>query len=273
MKDILFVTLCKHRIRNYRLKIEQSNNEYFAKFPCNPIQAPNQIYIRSWEEEQKYLRTLKDYKEAQSYAFNIASGSKAWDAPPQGANAKIGIGGYAFVTNDTIKFNALPGTYRTIDPNPNLVPQNIYLVDFTAELKSCPLCRGTNCIVDVAIDSEGKAVYVEGGDKIKQRVVKALMQPVGSCISDPTFGSELNNMVGTMITTETRILLQTTIVNAMNNLIANQPATYTPYETINTLEGITIEAVDDQQDAFFVKVIVSSEAGETIDCSVGFKLK
>jgi len=274
MQDILMVTLCDHRIQNYQLKIDgKQRGEYTATFPVEPIQSRGAIFIRSWEDEQKYLKSLKSFEYAQSHIFYNGSGAQRWDTPISGANAKIGIGGFAFISPRTIKFDVLPGEYRTVDPNPDLVPQNIYLVDFYCDSKNCPRCGGKNFVVDLAVLDTGSFAYVTGRDKIKQRVVKALLQPIRSCVSDYSFGSELNYMVGKVITDDLRIVMQATISDAVRNLIQNQPEDYLPEERIYALTGITIEAAPFAADAFFVKVIVQSEAGETIDCSVAFKLR
>lgn len=273
MQDILMVTLCDHRIRNYELKIDgDKRGEYTARFPVTPIQSQGLIFIRSWEDEKRYLASLKSFKYAQSYMFYNGSGNVHWNTPVNGANKHIGIGGWAFIEPNVIKFDVLPGEYRTVDPNPELCPRNIYLVDFFVDPKHCPRCGGKNFVVDFALDDTGNLKYVTGKDKIKQRVVKALMQPIRSCVSDYQFGSELNLLVGRVITDDLRIIMETTIVNAITHLIQNQPEDYTPEERIASLSGITIEAAPNAVDAFFVKVIVVSDTGEEVDCSVAFKL-
>lgn len=268
MEDIFFVTTCDHQIKNYELTISGTPGNYTAKFPVPPIQLKNRIYIRSWNDEQNYLQNIKSYSNIQRPIYNTAI-----DAPVSGANAVIGITDYAFITEDTIKFLEPTAGRPTVNPDPALIPANKYLVDFTAIPEKCPRCNGTSVIKDLNIDNTGKAVYVQDGEKIKQRVLKALMTPLGTSPYDITFGSELNSLIGQTITDSLRISMQKTIVNAVQNLIDNQATDLTDKERINAIQGITIDTPDADQSTLYVKVLVSSVAGELIDCSIGFNLK
>lgn len=268
MEDIFFVTTCDHQIKNYELTILGTPGNYTAKFPVPPIQLKNRIYIRSWDDEQKYLQNIKSYKNVQRPIYNTAI-----DAPISGANAIIGITDYAFITEDTIRFlEPTPGK-PTVNPDPTLIPANKYLVDFTAIPEKCPRCNGTSVIKDIHLDNTGRAAYVQGSEKIKQRVLKALMTPLGTSPYDVTFGSELDALIGQTITESLRISMQKTIVNAVQNLIDNQDIALTDKERINAIQGITIDTPDSDLSTLYVKVLVSSVAGEIIDCSIGFNLK
>ena len=273
MQDIFMLTLCDHKILNYKLNIlGDKRGEYTAKFPFPPIQSPGYIYIRSWEDEQLYMKHLKSYTQANSYVTQNNLGVNKNSVIVTGPNKLIGIGGYAFIDDVTIKFDVLPGKYKTVHPEKDLVPQNVYLADFRCTTDNCPRCNGTGFVVDLAFDSTGNLQYVTGGNKIKQRVVKALLQPVGSCVSDQNFGSELQNMVGTYMSEEVSLGLQITVVSALQNLINSQPVYYTDEERIASVKGISVDSRDDYPGTFFIRVVVMSAAGEEIDCSVAFKI-
>ena len=268
MEDIFFVTKCNHKITGYELTIEGTPGNYTAKFPVPPVQLKNRIYIRSWNDEQEYLSKTSSYRNIQARILNNAA-----DAPVTGANAEIGITNYAFIADDTIKFlDPEPGK-PTVNPDLTLVPRNKYLVDFTAKPGFCPRCNGTNVIKDVNINSIGRAEYVTGANKIKQRVLKALMTPLGSSPYDVTFGSELDSLIGQTITEPLRITIQKTITNAVQNLIDSQGADLTPKERINAIQGITIDTPNEERTLLYITVLVSSAAGELIDCSIGFDLE
>ena len=138
---------------------------------------------------------------------------------------------------------------------------------------TCPRCNGTNVVKDIFITDSGNAKYVTEDNKIKQRVLKALMTPLGSSPYDVTFGSELNSLIGQPITENLRITLQKTIVNAVQNLIDNQDASLDSKERINAIQGITLDTPDEDKTLLYVTVIVSSDAGSLIDCSIGFDLE
>lgn len=268
MEDIFFVTKCDHRITNYELEIKGEAGNYTATFPCAPIQLKNRIYLRSWNDEQEYLQGNTTYEDVTVPIYN-----KDMSAPISGANAIIGITDYAFISDDTIRFLEPTEGRPTVNPDPNLVPKNKYLVDFTANPATCPRCKGTNVIKDVNIDYTGKAVYVTGGNKIKQTVLKSLMTPLGSSPYDVTVGSELNSLIGQPITESLRISLQKTIVNAVQNIIDRQGVNLTSEERIQAIKGITLDTPTEMQDLLYVTVLVESEIGELIDCSIGFNLE
>lgn len=273
MEDILFVSVCKHRIQNYKLHIVERDGRYFAKLPTVPVRIPTLIYIRSWEDERNYIAATEDYKDLQSYAFFNSLGNVSVNTPLQGANAKIGFTHYAFTAPDEIEFLKDENDEYEIDTRKGVLPTPVYLIDFTADPKYCPRCMGTSVVKDVFIDDTGKGRIITGKEKIKQQVIKALITPVGWDVADPEYGSELSSLVGRVVTDDVRIIMQTTIMNCVNHLINNQPPTYTDEETIRGLDGITIEELGNGNDAFAVKVIVTNALGEKIDCSVAFNLE
>ena len=263
MEDIFFVTKCDHRISNYELDIKtDEHGDNYVTFPFDIICIKNMVYIRTWNDEQKYLASVQDYRDL---ATNIITPQNRQQI--SGANNEIGITDYIFVDKHTIKF--APGA---VVADSNLVPKPRYLIDMYADPKNCPRCEATGVIKDLSIDQRGRLVKVTGSDKIKQRILKALMTPLGAQPYDVTFGSELNSMVGNVITETTRIVLQKTIVSCIDNLIQNQPEDLDPEERILTLQGITIDTPTNDNTVFFVKVIVLSYNNEYIDCSIGFNL-
>ena len=268
MEDIFFVTKCDHRVSNYELTIKEEDGEYVTTFPAPIIQQKNRIFIRSWDDEQKYIERASSYQTVQTPIKN-----KSINAPISGANASIGILNYKFIAPDKIQFaEAIPGR-PTIHVDPAIVPPNKYLADFIFVPDTCPRCNGTNVVKDIFITDSGNAKYVTEDNKIKQRILKALMTPLGSSPYDVTFGSELNSLIGQPITENLRITLQKTIVNAVQNLIDNQDASLDSKERINAIQGITLDTPDEDKTLLYVTVIVSSDAGSLIDCSIGFDLE
>lgn len=267
MEDLLFVTKCDHRISSHVLDIKtDTDGNNYVTFPFDIICIKNLIFIRSWNDEQLYLESIADYRDLAPYIITNKNTQQI-----SGANNEIGITDYEFVGKNIIKFTPVAG-HRQVDVDPNKVPKNIYLIDMYADPKNCPRCEGTGVVKDLNISSSGKLVKAVGKNKIKQRVWKALMTPLGAQPYDELFGSELNSMVGDVITDTTRIVLQKTIVNCINNLIKDQPEDLTDDERIYSLQGITIDTPEQDKTIFLVKVVVLSAAGEYIDCSIGFNL-
>lgn len=267
MEDLLFVTKCDHKISNYILDIKtDKEGYYYVEFPFDIICIKNMVFIRSWSDEQKYLASIDDYRDLAPYISINRSTQQI-----SGANNEIGITDYIFVNKRIIKFTPVEG-HRQIDLTPGKIPQNIYLIDMYADSGNCPRCEATGVVKDLNITSNGKLIKATGKNKIKQRVWKALMTPLGMQPYNQTFGSELNSMVGDVVSDTTRIVLQKTIVNCIDNLIKEQPADLDDSERIYSLQGITIDTPDQDKTAFLVKVIVLSADGEYIDCSIGFNL-
>ena len=266
MEDILFISKCDHCIKNYELNIKEENGYFVAEFPCDVVLDKKNIFIRSWEDEQAYLESLTSYTDLTTGIRNLSA-----NAPISGVNAEIGITDYEFIARNKIRFLPVEG-HRTVNPDKNLVPKNKYLADFIADPKICPRCGATGVIKDLNINQSGRLTKVTGSQKIKQRVIKALITPLGMSPYNQAFGSELNTMVGDVITDTTRITLQKTIVNCIDNLIADQPAELNDDERILTIGGIMLDTPDEDKTVLYVKVIVVSAKGEYIDCSVGFNL-
>lgn len=264
MEDIFFVSRCDHRISNYELNIQaDEHGDLYAELPFDIVCEKNMVYIRSWDAEQKYLESIEDYRDLPRTIITNRNGQKI-----TGLNTEIGITAYNFVNKHLIKFD----TGAPIDINPDLVPKNTYLLDAYADPKHCPRCFGTDVIKDININKQGKLEKVQGKNKIKQRVLKALMTPLGAQPYNETFGSELNTMVGQAISETTRIVLQKTIINCVNNLILEQPEDLEPEERIRSILGITLDTPKTDVTVLYVKVVVLSDAGESVDCSIGFNL-
>ncbi len=273
MEDAFFVTICNHRIQHYKLIIRVRDGRYFATIPAPAVRIPALIFIRSWDDERKYIADKPDYTKVQSYSFYNTMGEAKLDTPLQGANAAIGFRNYAFTSETEIEF--LPDTHGDyeIDTRTGILPTPVYLIDYTVDPAYCPRCGGKLVVRDVYIDDTGSARLTTGKEKIKQQVIKALLTPLGWDLSDPQYGSELPTLIGKPITEDVRIIIQTTVVQCVNHLMSNTPIEYTPEETISSIDGITIEELGTGNDAFAIKVIVSNRLGERIDCSIAFNLE
>ena len=260
MYDIFFVSKCPHKIQNYVLTLYEHNGTYRAKLPCKVVPNKATTYIRTWNDEQKYIRehTSTNVQSKLISLKNIV-----------GANAAIGIHDYDFVSPTEIEFHP-----DTIDMS-GLIPP-IFLINFLANPQDCPRCCGTSVIKDVTIDNLGKAVIVTGKNKIKQRVLKALMTPIGTSPFDETYGTELFTLIGTTIKEDTRIIIQKQIVDCINLLITNQDSNLTDEERIASLKGLSMDVIPSQDNSgtktLLIHVIVANALGEQIDCAINFDL-
>lgn len=105
------------------------------------------------------------------------------------------------------------------DPNNAYVPANIYFCTYTTALSSCPKCRGNKNDFDMHFDNAGRIITVQGHDKVKQQIVKALLTVRGSNLFDSDYGSVLSETIGSKIDSYLAAKVQFSILECLNHLI------------------------------------------------------
>lgn len=267
MNDLQFITRCDHKISHYKLDIYGELGDYKAQFPCDIVMLKNRIFIRSYNDEMDLIHNLDDHKELSTRILTNDSLAHISEA-----NNLIGIHNYEFIDKRTIRFTQAEHGERTIDPNPLLVPRNIYYADFIADPAHCPRCDGSGYIKDVHVNSTGNLSYVSGKLKIRQRIIKCLITPLGSSPYNPYFGSELSGLIGNVITEDFRVVLQKTVENAIDNLIEDQPIDLDPEERIVKLITMSIDTPTTDRTVVKLDIAVMNDLGETVDNTIGFNI-
>jgi hypothetical protein len=118
------------------------------------------------------------------------------------------------------------GTLYPVDagmefPNPDssYIPANVYFCTYTTALDSCPKCNGIKYDFDMHFDNAGRVIVVQGHEKIRQQLVKALLTVRGSNLFDSDYGSVLSETIGNKIDSYLAARIQFSILECLNHLI------------------------------------------------------
>lgn len=122
----------------------------------------------------------------------------------------------------TIQFGALyPVDSGMLFPDPNTayLPLNKYFCTYNTTLGDCPSCKGTKNDFDIHFDNAGRIISLEGHDKVRQQLIKALLTIKGTNLFDEIYGSVLNESIGSKIDSYLAAKLQFSILDCVNHLI------------------------------------------------------
>lgn len=268
MYDAFFLTKCSHEVKNEQLEITGEFPNYKATFKHPPIKLKSTIFIRSVANEEIYLAQASDYTAIQ----NINKGVNIDKLPLSGAQKVIGITNYRFLDDVTIEFYpdgyentepVLPKNY--IDLNPDNAPQNVYLANYICNPEYCPACTGKGVACDLQINQAGNITLVTSEEKVRQKVLKALLTPLGMQPYDQSFGTELNLLIGQPIVSDFfRLTINKTISDCIASLVENQPSTLPADERIVCLSGLAIQHNEEEPDTINIKVTVTNAKGKDI---------
>lgn len=268
MKDAFFLSKCKHTIQDEELKITGTYPNYRATFAFPPVKDTKCIFIRSFNDQEEYLANVESYKDV------LIANNKLTDIT--GLQKAIGITSFAFVDDTTIEFylenNERPKNYP--DPNPELVPANKYLVDYVVDPAYCPICNGKLVSCDLQVNDFGKVTMITGKEKLRQRVLKALLTQLGTQPYTPTFGSELDSLVGQPIVSDfSRMGINKTVSDCLYNLINMQDTDLPSDETIARITDISIEySAETAPDIINIKITVENADGDEIAVYKSFSI-
>lgn len=264
MYDAFFITKCSHEVKNEQLTITGEYPNYRATFKFPPIKSVSTIFIRSYADEETYINNATYYKDIQ----NINKGVNLTKQPISGIQKAIGITNFRFLDDITIEFFLDPGDVKPknyIDLDPDNVPQNIYLANYVCDPSYCPACRGGGVSCDLQINNAGNITLVTSEEKVRQRVLKALLTPLGMQPYDSTFGTELNSLIGQPIVSDFfRLTINKTISDCIASLVENQPSTLPADERIVCLSGLAIQHSEEEPDTINIKVTVTNAKGKDI---------
>jgi hypothetical protein len=130
----------------------------------------------------------------------------------------------------------------------------------------CPRCYGKGYYYDIYFDHTGKAVLAENGIKLKQEILKVLLDEKGSNVFHPKWGSRVFDLIGTKnlnINAAKLELMVKTALERLKNLQYNEHKKYkhmSQQEILNKVESIV--AIPLSVTGFRIKVVISNENGE-----------
>lgn len=115
---------------------------------------------------------------------------------------------------------------------------------------------------DIDLDVNGRLVKIEGNDKIRQQVLKALVTQVGSNSIFPGYGSNLSSVIGQKFDTLAEFKLHNSVQQAIRFLIQEQlqQANLPLNETI--LGILNIQVGQDRIDPRIIRVVITVQTGD-----------
>lgn len=92
-----------------------------------------------------------------------------------------------------------PGIKKIFFKKPLKSQDDFFELSYITAVEDCPKCEGTSFYFDFAIDELGRAVIIQGDDKLTQDVVKGTLTVKGSNPYHPWYGTILDTLIGTKI--------------------------------------------------------------------------
>lgn len=275
MQDIKWMTSCNHRITGDILDIKPVSgepNKYTATLPYGIIPIKAQTFIRSYNDEKKYLSDLSNYTLDLNYSYEqLPETINSVDLPISGIIKKIGITNYEFTDSNTLTFgvNPIVDGEPYIQYNPGLIPQPVYIIDCYVEPTTCPICKGTNITQDIHYNGVGELQLAEGHQKLIQRVLKTLLTSVGNSPEDYYYGSGLNELIGSEINEGMTISLQKAIYDSIQYLMSIQDAeSLTLEETCTGISNIKVEQSKTNPSDLLVTITIFDGEKNEVPCSL-----
>lgn len=178
------------------------------------------------------------------------------------------LGVNAFTGN--VEISSAPSSTDIVTTNywyqKNITP-DIITTEYQVELRYCPKCNGLGVLDDLEYDETGKLKTVENEDKLVQDLRKIVITILGSNVSHPWYGTQLEEIIGTtgipeLIETNISAEIQTAVRN-MKNLQSQQIVyqTVTDREFINVLNDLSVEQNTYDAGIWQVTAEIISQAG------------
>lgn len=270
MEDAKYINRCLHKVVCEQLNIEKdsTSNLYKAVLKYPAIMIPSKVFIRSYNDERTYLYSDSTYKDVLNYSYETLSGDYS-ELPLSKIVSSIGITNFRFQDEKTIIFGEDPTdtSISRLIIGEDIVPQPIYLIDYSAKSDTCPICNGKNVTQDISYDGIGNVDMSSGNDKLVQTVLKSLLTPIGEQAEDISFGSSLDNLIGTEIDITSTAAMQKSIYDSLEYVMHLQDGQdLEAEERLTGINTITIEQDPDIPTKINLKVVVQDGNGNLIPC-------
>ena len=277
MEDAKYISFCNHRITDEAITITKVDGEkvlYKAVLPYPAITVKGLTFIRTYNDEQNYINSDSNYKDTISCSYKTLTGSLD-EIPQAGIINAIGITNYEFVTDTEIIFglDEKDETIKKVSDVDGVLPKPIYLIDYSVKEDTCPLCQGTGIVQDINYDGTGSLMKATGVQKLIQRVLKTLLTKLGESAEDYSYGSSLDDLIGTEITQTSLKTKQKAINDAIQYVITLQEnEDLDEEEAIAGITSISIEENKKDPSKLDITVVIRNVAGYDVPCTVTIKV-
>ncbi len=248
MIDLRLQTLCNHRVMEF-LTIEGESPNYYAdlEYTSNKSVAVTSIY-----------------------EFSRYDGITLFSAQ---RSLTEGVTNFSFSEDGTrIYFGTLFPVDLGMDfpdPNPDYIPEKKYLCTYVALLDNCPKCLQTKRVWDVNFDTSGRLETLEGSDKVRQQVLKALLTVKSANLMNNQYGSGLSDYIGSRIDGFLAARIHHTIIEAINLLIDEQATNSDLPDSEKVVSINNVEASQDPNEPRTINVIVTVTTADYQNTSTG----
>lgn len=153
-------------------------------------------------------------------------------------------------------------------------PQTMVVTYRTTQLK-CPLCEDSGDLAltkDTEFDLHGRLRVLEGHDKVRQLIYKALLTETGSNQVIPDYGSTLSAVIGEKFDTLAEFRIYNSVQQAIQFLIdeqANRPDLPLE-ETILSVSNVNVS--QDFTDPRIIRVTLDVQVADFTNVNVSFNL-
>jgi len=259
MWDLSRERVCDHKIFEEQLTLRGSSPNYFAvlNFICN--KNTNAMDIREWSETNGLT----------NYDYTI-SGMTNWTLSNDGRQINfnsLGLGGPG------------SGAASFVDGCTLIQPIKMYVASYYALDTSCPLHdlpgeQFAPIQKDVNINPQGRLVTLQGKEKVRQSVLKALLTSLGGNTFHTTYGSSLQSIIGQKFDMFAQMSIQQSVQEAVDFLIQQQQlSTFIPTdELIFRVSAVDISTDETDPRVVRVNVRVLTGTYEEVEISIGLSL-
>ena len=255
MYDLYLSKVCPHRIFDERLTLQGASPNYFAILNYGSNGDPSAFDVRDWASTEGLTGYL--------YAVN---GVSNWSLSADGTQINFntqGLGGSG------------TGVASFVDGSTMIQPAYVYVASYTALDTTCPLHTQAGPQYppiqrDININTQGQLTTIEGEDKVRQMVTKAILTAVGSNTFHTDYGSWLSTAIGSKFDIMTQMTIQQSVQTSVDYLITQQQQSTVyipPEETIFRVSSVNVSK--DPTTPTMIRVSVDIMTGTYKNVTVG----
>lgn len=137
----------------------------------------------------------------------------------------------------------------------------------------CPRCYGKGYYIDIFFDINGQAILSSESIKLQQEVLKIMIDKKYSNVFHPEWGSEIDSsFIGTKNLSINKTKVELLVRNALDllkniQMTENQKwSNMTEQEILDNIDYIEVTPLN--KTGYYIEVIISNSAGETMTQSI-----
>lgn len=246
--DLKLQRVCTHEVLDERASIQGLSPNYFSILAFQSDGSSHFITVREFGATEG----LSNYIYARD-------GFSNWNLSTDGRQINyntlgLGAGASSFLDGATV-----------------ITPEPVMLVSYRAHKDQCPMCDHTLGLTkDVEFNLYGQLSKVEGNDKVRQLIFKALLTELGANEVQTDYGSTISLSIGQKYDSFTEFRLHNSIEQAVRFLI-NEQQTQVGLPLEETILNVSrVSLAQDANDPRIVRVQIEIQTGDFKKVDVTF---